>query len=318
MAPKTQKTITKPSAVQKASKPSAKAAAAKKAAPSSHQLATGRLRGSKEFSRLLDIMARLRRPGDGCPWDLEQNLDTLKPYLIEEAYEALDALESHDPSLLAEELGDLLLQIVFIAQVAAESGLFDISAVAQGISDKLIRRHPHIFGSEVAPTSADVLRNWDLIKRAEKKSRRSALDGIPTHVPPLHRAFQIQKRAARTGFDWSDIGGAWDKLHEEIGELREAADAHDRPHTIEELGDVLFALVKVARFLECDPHYALSRTNDKFERRFRAMESDLLASGRKLKECSLSEMETVWNKYRANDKTPVSKTKSGKRTKVHP
>ncbi|MBR4188344.1 MAG: nucleoside triphosphate pyrophosphohydrolase [Kiritimatiellae bacterium] len=248
-------------------------------------------------------MARLRRPGDGCPWDLEQTLDSLKPYLIEEAYEALDALETHNRDDLVEELGDLLLQIVFIAQVGSETALFDMADVARGISDKLIRRHPHIFGTESAPTTADVLRNWDKIKRDEKKTRTSALDGIPSHVPPLHRAYQLQKRAARAGFDWADVDGAMAKLREEVGELGEAIAEDSRAHMMEELGDVLFAAVKVARFLQCDPHYALSKTNDKFERRFRAMESEILAEGKTLKDCTLPEMEAHWNRHRAADKT---------------
>lgn len=256
-----------------------------------------------EYARLLAIMARLRRPGDGCPWDLEQTLDSLKPYLIEEAYEALDALETQNRDDLVEELGDLLLQIVFIAQVSSETNLFDMADVARGISDKLIRRHPHIFGTESAPTTADVLRNWDKIKRDEKKTRHSALDGIPSHVPPLHRAYQLQKRAARAGFDWADVHGALAKLREEVGELEEAVAEDTRPHILEELGDVLFAAVKVARFLQCDPHYALSKTNDKFERRFRAMESDILAEGKTLKDCTLPEMELHWNRHRAADKS---------------
>ena len=259
-----------------------------------------------EYARLLAIMARLRRPGDGCPWDLEQTLDSLKPYLIEEAYEALDALETQNRDDLVEELGDLLLQIVFIAQVGSETNLFDMADVARGISDKLIRRHPHIFGTESAPTTADVLRNWDKIKRDEKKTRTSALDGIPSHVPPLHRAYQLQKRAARAGFDWADVHGAMAKLREEVGELGDAIAEDSRPHILEELGDVLFAAVKVARFLQCDPHYALSKTNDKFERRFRAMEADILAEGRTLKDCTLPEMEAHWNRHRAADKTPPS------------
>ena len=273
------------------------------AAPSRTPSATGATpEASAQYARLLDIMARLRRPGDGCPWDLEQTLETLKPYLIEEAYEALDALETQNRADMVEELGDLLLQIVFIAQVAAESGLFDMADVARGISDKLIRRHPHIFGTESAPTTSDVLRNWDRIKRAEKTARQSALDGIPSHVPPLHRAYQLQKRAARAGFDWADVNGALDKLREEVGELDEAVKEDSRDHVMEELGDVLFAAVKVARFVQCDPHYALDRTNAKFERRFRAMESEILAEGKTLKDCTLPEMELHWNRHRAADK----------------
>lgn len=291
-----------PSDVRPAGIPAApEAAPTTGAAPSTP--APAHAAAAAEYARLLAIMARLRRPGDGCPWDLEQTLDSLKPYLIEEAYEALDALETHNRDDLVEELGDLLLQIVFIAQVGSETALFDMADVARGISDKLIRRHPHIFGTESAPTTADVLRNWDKIKRDEKKTRTSALDGIPSHVPPLHRAYQLQKRAARAGFDWADVDGAMAKLREEVGELGEAIAEDSRAHMMEELGDVLFAAVKVARFLQCDPHYALSKTNDKFERRFRAMESEILAEGKTLKDCTLPEMEAHWNRHRAADKT---------------
>ncbi len=292
-----------PSDAQPAGIPAApEAAPTTGAAPSTP--APAHAAAAAEYARLLAIMARLRRPGDGCPWDLEQTLDSLKPYLIEEAYEALDALETHNRDDLVEELGYLLLQIVFIAQVGSETALFDMADVARGISDKLIRRHPHIFGTESAPTTADVLRNWDKIKRDEKKTRTSALDGIPSHVPPLHRAYQLQKRAARAGFDWADVDGAMAKLREEVGELGEAIAEDSRAHMMEELGDVLFAAVKVARFLQCDPHYALSKTNDKFERRFRAMESEILAEGKTLKDCTLPEMEAHWNRHRAADKTP--------------
>jgi MazG family protein len=295
--------VNSPSDAQPAGIPAApEAAPTTGAAPSTP--APAHAAAAAEYARLLAIMARLRRPGDGCPWDLEQTLDSLKPYLIEEAYEALDALETHNRDDLVEELGDLLLQIVFIAQVGSETALFDMADVARGISDKLIRRHPHIFGTESAPTTADVLRNWDKIKRDEKKTRTSALDGIPSHVPPLHRAYQLQKRAARAGFDWADVDGAMAKLREEVGELGEAIAEDSRAHMMEELGDVLFAAVKVARFLQCDPHYALSKTNDKFERRFRAMESEILAEGKTLKDCTLPEMEAHWNRHRAADKTP--------------
>lgn len=254
------------------------------------------------MARLLGIMARLRRPKDGCPWDLEQTIDTIKPHLIEEAYEALDAMESGNRDHLAEELGDVLLQIVFQAQIASEEGSFNFEQVAKGISDKLVRRHPHIFGETKVADSKEVLRNWDAIKKTEKKARESALDGVPKHVPPLHRAYQLQKRAARVGFDWSDIQDVYAKLDEEIAELKEAIAAGDRKHVLEELGDVLFSVVNIARFVKVDPAYAIDCTNAKFSRRFRIVEAEIGASGRKMKDCTLARMDGIWNRLRAEDK----------------
>ena len=277
-------------------KPAARKAAAKKPLPAS------RKKGTDQMARLLKIMARLRRPKDGCPWDLEQTLDTIKPHLIEEAYEALDAMESGNREHLAEELGDLLLQIVFQSQIASEEGSFNFADVAQGISDKLIRRHPHIFGDVKVADSKEVLRNWDAIKKTENKARESALDGVPKHTPPLHRAYQLQKRAARVGFDWSDIQDVFAKLEEEIVELKEAVAAQDRKHVLEELGDVLFSVVNIARFVKVDPAYALELTNAKFSRRFRIVENEIVSSGRKMKDCTLAQMDEIWNRLRAEDK----------------
>ena len=277
-------------------KPAKKSAAAQLASPAA------RRKGVAELARLLDIMARLRRPGDGCPWDLEQTIDAIKPNLIEEAYEALDAMESGNRAHLTEELGDLLLQIVFQSQIAAQEGSFNFADVARGISEKLIRRHPHIFGDVKVADSKEVLRNWDAIKKTEKKARISALDGIPKHVPPLHRAYQMQKLAARVGFDWSDISGVFKKLAEEIGELQEAIAAKNRKHVVEEIGDLLFSVVNVARFMKVDPAYALELTNAKFIRRFRAVEDEIVAGGRRMKDCTLAEMDAIWDKIRAADK----------------
>ncbi len=277
-------------------KPAARKAAAKKPLPASLK------KGTDQVARLLEIMARLRRPKDGCPWDLEQTLDTIKPHLIEEAYEALDAMESGNREHLAEELGDLLLQIVFQSQIASEEGSFNFADVAQGISDKLIRRHPHIFGDVKVADSKEVLRNWDAIKKTENKARESALDGVPKHTPPLHRAYQLQKRAARVGFDWSDIQDVFAKLEEEIVELKEAVAAQDRKHVLEELGDVLFSVVNIARFVKVDPAYALELTNAKFSRRFRIVENEIVSSGRKMKDCTLAQMDEIWNRLRAEDK----------------
>lgn len=277
-------------------KPVAKKSAAKKPVPAVLR------KGAEQLARLLAIMVRLRRPKDGCPWDLEQTIDSIKSNLIEEAYEALDAMESGNREHLAEELGDVLMQVVFQSQIASEEGSFTFADVAQGISDKLIRRHPHIFGDVKVADSKEVLRNWDAIKKTEKQARVSALDGVPKHVPPLHRAYQLQKRASRVGFDWSDIQNVYAKLDEEVAELKEAVAAGDRKHVLEELGDVLFSVINVARFVKVDPAYALERTNAKFSRRFRVVENEIVASGRKMKDCTLAQMDEIWDRLRAEDK----------------
>jgi tetrapyrrole methylase family protein / MazG family protein len=283
------------------SRPAPKKTAAKKTSPKKKPTVVLR-KGAEQMTRLLEIMARLRRPGDGCPWDLEQTIDSVKANLIEEAYEALDAMESGNREHLAEELGDVLLQIVLQSQIASEEGSFSFVDVAKGISDKLIRRHPHIFGDVKVADSKEVLRNWDAIKKTEKKARVSALDGVPKHVPPLHRAYQLQKRAARVNFDWSDIKDVFVKLEEELGELKDAIARKNRKHVVEELGDLLFSVVNVARFVKVDPAYALELTNAKFIRRFRAVEDEIVAGGRKMKDCTLAEMDAIWDKIRAADK----------------
>ena len=295
----------KKSASRPAARTAAKKSAPKRPAPAKESSAkppAALRQGTEQMARLLEIMARLRRPGDGCPWDLEQTIDSIKPNLIEEAYEALDAMESGNRDHLAEELGDLLLQIVFQSQIASQEGTFTFADVAKGISDKLIRRHPHIFGDVKVADSKEVLRNWDAIKKTEKKARVSALDGVPKHVPPLHRAYQLQKRAARVGFDWSDIRDVYKKLAEEIDELQEAVEKKKRAHIIEELGDVLFSVVNIARFVKVDPAYALELTNAKFMRRFSIVEDEIVASGRRMKDCTLAQMDEIWDRIRAQDK----------------
>ena len=293
------------SSKKSASKPASKKAVRKTTAkkkPSAKASPAALRKGTAELARLLEIMARLRRPGDGCPWDLEQTIDTIKPNLIEEAYEALDAMESGNRDHLAEELGDLLLQIVFQSQIAAQEGSFNFADVAQGISEKLIRRHPHIFGDVKVADSKEVLRNWDAIKKTEKKARVSALDGVPKHVPPLHRAYQLQRHASRVNFDWSDIKDVFAKLEEEVAELKDAIAQKKRMPIIEEIGDLLFSVVNIARFVKVDPAYALELTNAKFIRRFRVVEDEIVASGRRMKDCTLAEMDAIWDKIRAADK----------------
>ncbi len=239
------------------------------------------------FTRLVEIMAQLRAPG-GCPWDREQNFDTIKPYLLEETYEVLDAIDSRDWKGLAEELGDLLLQSVFFAQMASEEGHFDIRDSIEAINSKLIRRHPHVFADGAAKTSDEVLRKWDEIKKTEKPRPQGLLTGVPRTLPALVEAQQIASRAATAGFDWENVEQVFDKLKEELGELHAASSQDERE---DELGDMLFVIVNIARFLKVDPEQALRRTNAKFRRRFSHIEQGL---GKPLQDASVEEMEALW------------------------
>ena len=270
----------------------------RRAAPAAKPAPAGGRDAVRQIRRLLDIMARLREPGRGCPWDLEQTIDSLKSNLIEEAYEALDAMEEGDRAHLAEELGDVLLQVVFQSQIAAEEGSFDFAAVAKGIADKLVRRHPHIFGDTKVSGTRDVLRNWEAIKQTEgrNKVRKRVLDGIPRHAPPLHRALLLKKHAARAGFTWPSVDGALDKLVEENAELRRAIRSRRRARILDELGDAFFSLVNVAGFLDCDPALAVEHANRKFIARFQAVEDEMAAKGRRLKDCSPAELDAAWHR----------------------
>ena len=249
-------------------------------------------------------MARLRGPG-GCPWDREQTLETLRPYLIEETYEVIDAIDRKDWPHLPEELGDLQLQIVFQAQIAAEDKLFTIDDVLTRINDKLIRRHPHVFGDESAQTAGDVVHRWEQIKAEEKLAKdgagndataanRSILDGIPRAQPALLEAAEIGKKAAKTGFDWPEFKPLVDKLHEEIGELLEARESGRQDHVEEEIGDLFFMLVNIARHSGVHPELALRRANAKFRERFRYIEEQLAQRGKPLAAAGLDEMEELW------------------------
>lgn len=251
------------------------------------------------FNRLVEIMARLRAPG-GCPWDREQTFDTIKPYLLEETYEVMDAIDARDFEGLAEELGDLLLQPVFFAQMAAEEGRFDIADALTSINEKLVRRHPHVFGDGDAKTPDDVKRRWDEIKAQEKIDKKDKprpkglLEGVPHSVPALVEAQQIASRAAGAGFDWENFEQVLDKLREELAEL-EAARAHPEAEGVEgEIGDLLFVVVNLARFLKVDPEQALRKTNAKFRRRFAHVEQGVEASGKTLREAGMEEMENLW------------------------
>lgn len=253
---------------------------------------------------LVNVMAHLRGEG-GCPWDREQSHESLKKYMIEEAYEVLDAIDSGNVYKICEELGDLLLQIVFHAQIARENEYFDINDVIMEITEKMVRRHPHVFGSAEVSGSADVVINWERIKAGEKLSKgeagESVLDGIPRGLPALMRAEKIQSKAAKVGFDWPDYRGAWEKVLEEIQEVKEVLHkatlpmGEDKPERLkEELGDLLFAIVNVARFFKIDAEEALTVTNNKFIRRFAYIEQRIRSQGRNLEETNLEELDKIW------------------------
>ncbi len=267
------------------------------------------MRASREISRLIEIMAALRDPKDGCPWDIVQTFETIAPYTIEEAYEVADAIHRKDPDDLCEELGDLLLQVVYHARIAEEAGQFDFGDVVDGITAKMIRRHPHVFGDAEARGAGMAKGMWEAVKAEEKAERQAArarrgrpvpaaeagfLDDVPVALPALTRALKLQQRAARVGFDWKDAAPILDKIEEEIGELKAAMADGEQAHVVDEFGDVLFSLVNFGRHLGLDAEVALTGTNEKFRRRFHAVEAALAARGRSLNAASLDEMEELW------------------------
>jgi MazG family protein len=252
-----------------------------------------RLSPGDGFNRLVEIMARLRAPG-GCPWDREQSFDTIKPYLLEETYEVLDAIDARDWDGLAEELGDLMLQSVFFAQMASEENRFTIADSLEAINSKLVRRHPHVFADGDAKTSDDVLKRWDEIKQTEKARPKGLLAGIPRFLPALVEAEKISKKAAGAGFDWDSIAQVFDKMREELAELEQARAAGTQEAMEDELGDLLFVVVNIARFLRVDPEQALRKTNAKFRTRFEHVERGVEAQGKTLKEAGIEEMERLW------------------------
>jgi tetrapyrrole methylase family protein/MazG family protein len=261
-----------------------------------------------DMDKLVSLVVQLRAE-NGCPWDRKQTRETLKPMLIEEAYEVLDALDAEDAIELKEELGDLLFQVVFHAQIAAERGEFDLADVIDRSHEKMVRRHPHIFGDADLSTAEDVLKNWEDIKAAEKgipstshpESERSLLDGIPSKLPALHRAYQMTSKASRVGFDWSRLEDILSKMHEEASELLEAQSKHDSGKVADEIGDLLFVAVNAARFLGVDPETALARSNEKFSRRFRYVEAAIKRQGREMKNASLPEMDALWEEAKKED-----------------
>ena len=259
---------------------------------------------------LLTLMAQLRDPDTGCPWDVQQDFASIAPYTIEEAYEVADAIARGDIADLLDELGDLLLQVVFHARIAEEAGHFDFTAVAAAISDKLVRRHPHVFGDQGKISAATQSASWESLKAAERAANAAAkgrpesvLDGVPLPFPALLRAYKLQRRAARVGFDWPELAPVAAKVEEEWAELTAEIDnAGDQARLTEEVGDLLFAVVNLARHLEIDPEAALRAGNAKFERRFRAVEDGFREKGRQMAAASLEDMEVLWNAAKASEK----------------
>jgi len=249
-------------------------------------------------------MKHLRAPG-GCPWDREQTLQTLKPCLLEETYELPEAMEGEDIALHIEELGDVLLQVVFQCAIREEEGHFTLDDVAAALVDKLVRRHPHVFGDAQVASSGQVLRNWEAIKQTEKDKPpdRSAIDGVPAALPALLKAQRVQAKASRVGFDWQDASGAIEKIDEELGELKQAVASGTPEQVADEVGDLLFSIVNTCRFLEVDAESALEGTTRKFARRFREVERCVREQGRSLKDCTLAELDAVWDKVKRGEST---------------
>jgi nucleoside triphosphate diphosphatase len=266
---------------------------------------------SRDVNRLIEIMAALRTPKTGCPWDLEQNFATIAPYTIEEAYEVADAISRDDLDDLRDELGDLLLQVVFHARMAEEEKAFDFGDVVTAITDKLIRRHPHVFGETAGPATQEQIRGtWDVIKKQEKAARAvrnpqreqaesSLLASVKAGVPALTRAYELQKKVATVGFDWREPGPVVDKIREETDEIDAALASGDRGKIAEEIGDLMFTAINLARVSEIDPESTLRATNAKFERRFAYVENRIVAQDRKLEDVSLDEMDKLWDEAKA-------------------
>jgi tetrapyrrole methylase family protein/MazG family protein len=281
------------------------------------------------FEKLVAVQARLRAP-NGCPWDREQTHQSLRTYLIEEAYEVLEALESGNDAKFAEEMGDLLLQIVFHSQIAQEEGRFTVGEVIREIHDKMIRRHPHVFGKTRAKDSAEVLRNWEQIKAEERRSSEnkgdsktgdgvpkevSLLDGVSRALPATLEGFQLTRKASRIGFDWEDASGVFEKMQEETEELKRVLKGQDQLKMEEELGDLLFAAVNLSRFLKIDPEIALKKANVKFSRRFRTMEGLARKCGREFKDLSREQMEAFWDETKKSEGKPHLPELSGAQLK---
>jgi len=266
---------------------------------------------AKELRLLLGVVDCLRDPEGGCPWDKEQTHESIRGSLLEESYEAIDAIDEKDDGHLKEELGDVLLQTVLHSQMAQEAGAFDFAGVLKALREKLVRRHPHVFGEVKVRGTGDVLRNWETIKAGEKgKEGRRILSGVPKSAPPLARARMLQKRAARVGFDWPDATGAVEKISEEAGEVARALKAGKTDAVEEELGDLLFSVVNVCRKAHVDPSLALTKANKKFASRFGKVEDALRAAGKTWKDATLEEMDRAWNAAKRGGKSAAKKKKA--------
>ncbi|NSL52894.1 bifunctional methyltransferase/pyrophosphohydrolase YabN [Calidifontibacillus erzurumensis] len=256
-----------------------------------------------DFQKLREVIRTLREP-NGCPWDREQTHESLKKYLVEETYEVLDAIDNGDIDLLIEELGDVLLQVMLHAQIGEDDGYFNINDVIRAITEKMIRRHPHVFGDVTVQSAKDVVTNWEQIKRTEKengKEEASILDGIPKELPSLYRAYELQKKAAKVGFDWQDVEPMWEKVKEELDEFRKEVISDEKEQMKKEFGDILFALVNLARFYKIDPEEALRFTNNKFYKRFRFIEEKVKENGQVITEMSLDELDAIWEEAKKYD-----------------
>jgi tetrapyrrole methylase family protein/MazG family protein len=255
------------------------------------------------FQKLVDIMTLLRS-NDGCPWDKVQTSESIKPYLIEETYEVIEAIDEKDPVKMKEELGDLLLQVVFHAQIAKDRGEFDINDVIDKISDKMVSRHPHVFGDAKFETPEEVTKQWQDRKREEGKLKDSALEGVPKELPSLLRAHRLQSRAAKVGFDWAKVEDVFGKLDEELEEFKEALEKKDKKEMEDELGDIFFVLVNISRFVGVNAEEALRKTISKFISRFRYIEMTAADEGRQLSDMTLEEMDALWNEAKKGEKQP--------------
>lgn len=258
------------------------------------------------MKRVTGIMRRLRAP-DGCPWDREQTLESLREHLLEECYEVLDAMESGDAKKHKEELGDLLLQVVFQSQIRNEMGHFGFNDVAETLAEKLVHRHPHVFGKTRLKTSAEVLKSWEKIKAREKSKdiNRSALSGIPRTLPALLKAQRSQAKAARVGFDWKDVRGVMDKIEEELREVKDALKNGDKAHLEHEIGDLMFAVVNLSRFKKISAEIAMDRAVARFARRFQGVEQRVESEGRHMSDCTLDELEAHWQVVKEEEKKPA-------------
>ena len=253
----------------------------------------------KKFEELVEIVEKLRAP-DGCPWDREQTNQSLLPYFIEEVYELIESVDEENWDTVKEELGDLLLHMVFQASIGEDEGKFKLADSLTNVNEKLVRRHPHVFGNAKADAAFHAKQNWEAQKHKEK-GRKSRLDGVPKNLPALVRAQRLQQKASYAGFDWDEVEQVWDKVHEEIQELKDAQSNEAKDHIAEEIGDVLFAVVNLARYLEVPAEDALRKTNQKFTSRFSKVEEGIKAQGKELEDASLEEMDAIWEKAKEKD-----------------